>query len=84
MVSPERTHSGRKSPCGSVKSLAYLAGGSALFTWGDGDSLSRELTMSGFGTTLSVSEYSTDSYGFGESGEQKGSELFFWTTFREG
>jgi hypothetical protein len=47
-----------------------ISSGSASFTWFDGNSLKRGLTVSGIAATLSVTENSTDTYGFGESGTE--------------
>ena len=42
-----------------------------LFTWSDADSLNRGLTVNGIAAILSVTENSTDTYGFGESGTER-------------
>ena len=64
-----------------------ISGGSASFTWFDGNALNRDLTVSGIAATLSITEDSTDSYGFGESGTESittggadapGSVSFVW------
>ncbi len=47
-----------------------IGSGSASFTWFDGNSLNRNLTVSGIAATLSITENSTDTYGFGESGTE--------------
>ena len=47
-----------------------ISGGSASFTWFDGNALGRDLTITGISATLSITEDSTDTYGFGESGTE--------------
>ena len=47
-----------------------ISSGSASFTWFDGNSLNRGLTVSGIAAILSITEDSTDTYGFGESGTE--------------
>ena len=47
-----------------------ISGGTASFTWSDGNSLNRRLTISGIAAILSITENSTDTYGFGESGTE--------------
>jgi hypothetical protein len=47
-----------------------ISSGLASFSWSEGNSESRNLTISGIGAILSISEDSTDTYGFGESGTE--------------
>ena len=47
-----------------------ISGGSASFAWTTGDSLKRSLGVSGIAAILSITENSTDTYGFGESGTE--------------
>ena len=47
-----------------------ISSGTASFSWSDGDSLNRILTVSGIAAILSITENSTDTYGFGESGTE--------------
>ena len=47
-----------------------ISGGTASFSWSVGNSLSRNLAISGIAATLSIKETSTDTYGFGESGTE--------------
>ena len=48
-----------------------IAGGSDSVGWSDGDSVNRDLKINGIdGATLSVTESSTDTYGFAESGTE--------------
>ena len=65
-----------------------ISGGSASFTWFDGNALGRDLTITGISATLSITEDSTDTYGFGESGTESittggadapGTVSFAWT-----
>ncbi len=64
-----------------------ISSGTASFSWSVGDSLSRILTVSGIAAILSITENSTDTYGFGESGTETittggadapGSVAFVW------
>ena len=47
-----------------------ISTGTASFSWSVGDSLNRRLTVSGIAAILSITENSTDTYGFGESGTE--------------
>jgi len=47
-----------------------ISGGLASFGWSQGNSESRNLTISGIAATLSIGDDSTDTYGFGESGTE--------------
>ena len=47
-----------------------ISGGTASFGWSVGNSLSRNLGVSGISATLTIKETSTDTYGFGESGTE--------------
>jgi len=47
-----------------------ISGGSASFTLSDGDSVNRNLAVSGITATLTISETGTDTYGFGDSGTE--------------
>jgi hypothetical protein len=47
-----------------------ISGGTASFTWSQGNSVNRNLGISGIAAVLNVSESSTDTYGFGQSGTE--------------
>jgi hypothetical protein len=47
-----------------------ISGGTASFSWSVGNSLNRNLGVSGIAAILHITESTTDSYGFGESGTE--------------
>ncbi len=47
-----------------------ISTGTASFSWSVGDSLSRNLAVNGIAAILDITENSTDTYGFGESGTE--------------
>jgi hypothetical protein len=47
-----------------------ISGGTASFSWSVGNSLNRKLGVSGIAAILNITESTTDSYGFGESGTE--------------
>ncbi len=65
-----------------------ISGGSASFSWSEGDSVNQSLSISGLDAYLDISDSNTDSYGFGESGTESittggadapGTIGFLWT-----
>ena len=47
-----------------------IAGGSDSFSWSEGNSISRDLSITADGDVVDVTDTATDSFGFGESGTE--------------